>query len=1038
MGIFRNKRLLLLFPIYTFFLFSVSFAQRSQYYQDNERALKDGIDLFQKQKYGAAQSRFYDLLQSEGQLTEYAKSEATYYYAASAVELFHDNAEYLMTRFIQAYPESPKVVQAHFQLGKLYFRKKDYPNAIREFKASDVFLLSRNEYFEYHYKLGYSQFMTGDEDGALKSLAEVKDRKNPYQVPATYYYGHICYIQKKYETALQHFLAIKDDKNFSKIVPFYIAQIYFVQKKYEETVTYAEPIADTLKGKNSSIIRRILAESHYELKNYPKATENYEQYLATGNSLDRNGNYRLGLCYYNGAKYESAALYLKNTTTENDSMSQSAYYYMADCLIRTNNKMLALDALKLTYSLDFNKNLSKEALFNFAKLSYELGYNPYNEAIDALQLYIEKYPDAGNLDEVYELLVNIYMTVHNYRDALVSLEKIKNKSTRLKIAEQRIYLFRGMELFNNLDYANAIAHFEKAVGRNYDHKLSSEAKFWMADAHYRTQDYGQAVSMFGNFLVSPSAKDIGYYNDAYYNLGYAYYKQKNYNSALTEFRNYTDGSDRDPRKLNDAYVRVGDCFFVSRNFQRALEYYNKAIALNKLQNDYAYFQKGIILGLTGDQAGKAKTLNEALSLYPNTSYKEEISYELGLANQRLGNNSEAIHNFETIVNAPQPGKLLVKSYLQLGSLYNNTANYSVSLGWYKRVVAEFPNTREAQEAIKSIQSIYVKQGDIEGYTTYLQTLDNVMIDQGEIDSASFEAAENIYSTGDCVKSADAMGKYINNFPRGAFLLDAHHYKAECHYELKEYDQALINLEYIIGQRKNDYTENALTKTAWIYEQKKDSVNLVRIYTAMESAAESPALLQKARIGLMRNHFRLQNYEQAIQYAKQVQTFDKLDPATDEQAYYIAASSYYQLGRTEEAYPVYKKLQSKTSSEHYPEASYRMAEYQYNRQDYKTAEKILRSSVKYMGGQKDWLARSFILLSDIYVSMGNYIEAKSVLQTVIDKHDGQDLIDMAQQKYNAILDMERGNNEKQFEEQMEFDLQDNKPRTGNTDENNIQN
>jgi hypothetical protein len=122
------------------------------------------------------------------------------------------------------------------------------------------------------------------------------------------------------------------------------------------------------------------------------------------------------------------------------------------------------------------------------------------------------------------------------------------------------------------------------------------------------------------------------------------------------------------------------------------------------------------------------------------------------------------------------------------------------------------------------------------------------------------------------------------------------------------------------------------------------------------------------------------------------------------------------------------------------ASYRIAEYQYNQQDYKSAEKTLKASVKYMGGQKNWLARSFLLLSDIYVVNKNYIEAKSVLQTVIDKHDGQDLIDIARQKYDAILELERGENTKQLEEQMEFDLQNNKtPKTNtNTNGNNIQN
>lgn len=1002
-------------------------AQRTQYYLDSERALKDGIDLFQKQKYGDAKSLFYDLFQSKVDLTEYARSEATYYYAASSVELFHEDAEYLMKHFISSYPESPKIVQAHFQLAKLFFRKKEWKETIKELKESDPFLLSKSEYYEYYFKLGYSYFMIDDLNASLLALKNVTETINPYQAPAIYYYAHINYRMQKYEEALTYFLLIKDHKNFSHIVPFYIAQIYYVQRKYNETIQYAEPIVDTLKGKNISIIRRILAESYYELKQYPQSTENYEKYLSTGSGLDRDGNYRLGLCYYNAGNYSNSIQYLKNVTTEVDSMSQSAYYYIADCFIRTNEKIKALDALKFTYTYDYNKVLAKEALFNFAKLSYETGYDPYNEAIDALQVYIDKYGKNENLDEAYELMANIYLSLKNYRDALISLEKIPNKNIKLKIAEQRIFMFRGIELFNNLDYNNSILHFEKAIEKNYDQNVTAESKFWLADAYYRLSEYSKSAMLFDRFLIAPGAKKISYYNDAFYNLAYCYFKQKDYTSALSEFKTFADNNlTSDSKKITDANIRIGDCYFVTRNYSNAIIYYNKAINSQQLTNDYAYFQKALIQGLTGDYSGKITTLKEAISKFPNSTYYSEMNYELGVAQLRAGNMNEAVEDFMIIVNSPQPGKFLVKSYLQLGSIYNNNSNYRESLGWFKRVVDEFPGSKESQEAIKSIQSIYVKMGDIEGFNNWANSLQNIEINQGELDSASYEAAENVYNNGDYLKASDAFGKYIQNFPRGSFLLEANHYKAESHYTLKDYNSCLPNYEYIINQRKNAYTDNALSKAAWIYELNKDSSKLLLVYEKMEQMAETPALLHKSRTGLMRLYFRSGNSDAAIRYAQLVQTFDKLDQALDQEAYYITASSYYKQGKFEEAYSNYKKISGKNTSTYYPEANYRIAEIQYQKGDYKNAEKTLKNSVKYMGGQKDWLARSFILLSDIYVALENYTEAKSVLQTVIDNHEGLDLIQIANEKLQIILEIERNGNKNLEQNPMEFDLQNGKP------------
>src|SRR5688572_18283989 len=177
-------------------------------------------------------------------------ADAHYYYAACAVELFQDDSEDLMKRFISTFPQSPKIALARFHFGRLYFRKKDYENAILQLLATDIHDLTREQFHEHSFKLGYSYYMLKQYDLALVSLAKVKDIKNLYRVPAIYYYAHICYLQKKYQMALDNFMLIKDDKKFSQIVPFYIAQIYFIQKKYQEAVDYATPIADTLKGPN--------------------------------------------------------------------------------------------------------------------------------------------------------------------------------------------------------------------------------------------------------------------------------------------------------------------------------------------------------------------------------------------------------------------------------------------------------------------------------------------------------------------------------------------------------------------------------------------------------------------------------------------------------------------------------------------------------------------------------------------------------------------------------------------------------------------
>jgi TolA-binding protein len=55
----------------------------------------------------------------------------------------------------------------------------------------------------------------------------------------------------------------------------------------------------------------------------------------------------------------------------------------------------------------------------------------------------------------------------------------------------------------------------------------------------------------------------------------------------------------------------------------------------------------------------------------------------------------------------------------------------------------------------------------------------------------------------------------------------------------------------------------------------------------------------------------------------------------------------------------------------------------------------------------WYAKSFILLADCYAKTGDYFQAKSTLQSIIDKYEGAELVQIAKDKLKAIQEMEKG-------------------------------
>ena len=79
----------------------------------------------------------------------------------------------------------------------------------------------------------------------------------------------------------------------------------------------------------------------------------------------------------------------------------------------------------------------------------------------------------------------------------------------------------------------------------------------------------------------------------------------------------------------------------------------------------------------------------------------------------------------------------------------------------------------------------------------------------------------------------------------------------------------------------------------------------------------------------------------------------------------------------------------------------------------------------------WLAKSFILWADIFHARGNNLQAKQTLQSIIDNYDGEELVQVALQKRNAILEEENPVQEPE-EEEIVIELEDANTQSGKTE------
>ena len=102
-------------------------------------------------------------------------------------------------------------------------------------------------------------------------------------------------------------------------------------------------------------------------------------------------------------------------------------------------------------------------------------------------------------------------------------------------------------------------------------------------------------------------------------------------------------------------------------------------------------------------------------------------------------------------------------------------------------------------------------------------------------------------------------------------------------------------------------------------------------------------------------------------------------------------------------------------------------YIYNDKQYAVAEHEIFDFVAQKTSQEFWLAKAFILLSDVYIQKNDKFQAKHTLQSIIDNYNPNtkdEIIAIAKDKYNKIIDDEKYEMNKKVGEDVEVKFEDN--------------
>lgn len=983
-------------------------AQQTEPLTDSRRLFDDGKELFLRRDYAAAQQTLSRFVQQKPQAS--LADEAAYMIACTSYELKSPDCIKQLEGYLEQYPDSRYANRVQSLIASAYFFQEKYPEAIACFKGCQFDLLADSERDACTLRMGTAYLKMGNLQEAAVWFSILKEVSSEYHIDAVYHLAYIDYVQKQYDKALQGFREAGESSKYAALSPYYIADIHLVRGNYQQARQIASTYLEAYPRQEKAIeMKRICGESCYGLKQYAAAIDYLSAYRSeTEEHAERNSLYKLGMSFFYTGVYSEAAAALGEVTTVQDALTQNAYLHMGLAYLQLKERNRARMAFEQASAMNYDRDIKEQAFYNYALCIHETSYSPFAESVTVFERFLNEFPNSVYTEKVNDYLIEVYMNTRSYMAALNSIAKISRPGNRILEAKQKLLFRLGTQAFAQAAFENAIEYFSQSLqlGR-YNQQTQADAYYWRGESKYRLEQYGAAASDYRQYLEFAPDRRSTEYGLALYNLGYTAFKQKQYDKALTWFTRCAESGIRlENDVVADVYNRMGDCNFYARRFDAADAQYAQASGYSMSLSDYSLFQQSIIKGLQREYGKKIELLNRLITGFPESQYLDDALYEQGRAFVQLEDNDNAVKRYSLLVQRYPESPLSRRAANEIGLLYYQNDKYNEAIAAYKKVISTYPGSEEARLAQRDLKSIYIDLNRVDDYMAFVSTIPGeANFDVNERDSLTYVAAERVYMRGNITEAKNSFVRYLQSFPQGAFSVDAHYYLGLIDYNEKNYTGAVSHLDKVVEYPDNKFSGEAMAMCADIAYREKEYEKSLGLYKRMADRAVSQEERVTARTGAMRSAWMVKDCQEIISVASGLIAESKLAPELANEAHYYRAKALLAEGQNKEAAGDLAVLAKDTRNVYGAEAKYLLAQLYFDNGETGKAEKEVLDYIEVSTPHAYWLARSFVLLSDVYMKLGRNLDAKQYLLSLQQNYQADD--DIAEMIETRLAKLNKG-------------------------------
>ena len=318
-----------------------------------------------------------------------------------------------------------------------------------------------------------------------------------------------------------------------------------------------------------------------------------------------------------------------------------------------------------------SKNLLVDyALHHQAKLYKQQDYQ--EESILAYNRLIQDYPVYPRIITAEFQLAKIYLQNNDFSALMPRLEKLKEKSTPTD--QRRAKLLIAESLAKHSKWKDAYQVCSQLIA-----KKSSDWVAW--EALLQISRIRRSVN-----TISPNSDQLMHQAMVYYN-------NRHFTRCRSILRSIIKKSGQNQKLSGHAAYQIGYSFYRQRQYSNAIHWFRKVINTYS-SSDYltrAYYRLTVCYRRKGFTTRAEVNLKTFIKKYQWSQLRPDALYDLGRIYERKKQYSNAIHCYQQLVDNHQQSRLVQRTYWQMGWSQFKSNLWTDCLKTFEILQDKYPN-----------------------------------------------------------------------------------------------------------------------------------------------------------------------------------------------------------------------------------------------------------------------------------------------------------------------------------------------------------